>query len=50
MSIKKKLLLALAVGVVAVAGVTVGTLGYMYKEVQAFDQVLLKALQLKLLK
>lgn len=39
MGTKNKLKWALALGVVVVAGVTVGALGYVYKEVKAFDQV-----------
>lgn len=39
MGTKNKLKWALLIGVVVMTGITVGALGYIYKEVQAFDQV-----------
>lgn len=39
MGTKNKLKWVIALGAMVVAGVTVGTLGYIYKEVKAFDQV-----------
>ena len=39
MGTKNKLKWALLIGIVVMAGITVGALSYIYKEVQAFDQV-----------
>ncbi|WP_054743000.1 hypothetical protein [Cellulosilyticum ruminicola] len=39
MGTKNKLKWAIALGAIVVAGVTVGALGYVYKEVKGFDQV-----------
>lgn len=47
MGIKKKLKWALALGLVAIVGVSVGSLCYVYKEVQAFDQVFAEGIMIE---